>query len=150
MREAAERAAGAAKSAGAAYADVRAIESRWEEVETKNGRVAGLERGESIGLGVRALAEGAWGFAATSDLSSGAGCSATAVGAEDAQTLAYPAPFGGQHSAGGYEVVTAMRMLESAPRVGEEAVALLAAPQCPAGEKDLVLGSSQLGLQIHE
>jgi TldD protein len=43
-----------------------------------------------------------------------------------------------------------MRMLENAARVGEEAVQLLAAPQCPAGEKDLILGSSQLGLQIHE
>src|SRR3954469_10537596 len=69
MREIAERAAGAAKAAGAAYADVRAIESRWEDVETKNGRVAGLERGESLGIGIRALADGAWGFAATSDLS---------------------------------------------------------------------------------
>ena len=35
-------------------------------------------------------------------------------------------------------------------RVAEESVALLKADQCPAGVKDIILDSSQLGLQIHE
>ncbi len=34
--------------------------------------------------------------------------------------------------------------------MAEEAVALLSADQCPEGEFDLILDSSQLGLQIHE
>jgi len=251
MHELAERAAGAAKTAGAAYADVRAIESRYESIGVKNGRVGTLERSESIGIGIRAIVDGAFGFAATSDMTppgveaaareavkiarasararpaaiplaeqeafvaryetpyvvdafqvpldvkvkhlleveaalravkgvkighagmtlrdkrqvyvstagarieqlirwSGAGCSATAVNDKDAQTRSYPSSFGGQHTAGGYEVVTGMRLLESATRTAEEAVALLAAPQCPVVEGSLVLGSSQLGLQIHE
>src|SRR5258707_3274578 len=43
-----------------------------------------------------------------------------------------------------------MRLVENAPRVAEEAVALLKADPCPAGTMDLILDSSQLGLQIHE
>jgi TldD protein len=251
MNEVAARAAGAAKSAGAGYADARAIEERWESIATKNGEIVGLDRTETIGVGVRALVDGAWGFAATSDLSNekvdaaareavaiarasgrvqaaktrlaeqepfvaryetpyvvdafrvsldekirtllkvdaalkavkgvsisrasmtfrekrqffassagaaieqvirwaGAGCAAMAVGKDDAQERSYPASFGGQHAAGGYEVVVGLRLLENAPRVGEEAVALLAAPQCPAATRDLVLGSSQVALQVHE
>jgi TldD protein len=37
-----------------------------------------------------------------------------------------------------------------APRIAEEAIALHSAPQCPEGEFDLILDSSQLALQIHE
>src|SRR5690606_23925986 len=40
--------------------------------------------------------------------------------------------------------------LAHASRVAEEAVALHSADSCPAGEFDLILDSSQLGLQIHE
>src|SRR4029079_10357573 len=43
-----------------------------------------------------------------------------------------------------------LRLLEHAPRVAEEAVALHSADQCPEGVFDLMLDSSQLGLQIHE
>ena len=50
----------------------------------------------------------------------------------------------------GYELVDELRLLENAPRVAEEAVALHSADQCPEGEFDLILDSSQLGLQIHE
>jgi len=59
----------AAKQAGAAYADARYVRTRQESVETRNGLVEGLTSRESRGIGVRVLADGAWGFAATSDLS---------------------------------------------------------------------------------
>ena len=36
------------------------------------------------------------------------------------------------------------------PEIAEEAVALHQADQCPSGTRDIILGSSQLGLQIHE
>ena len=39
---------------------------------------------------------------------------------------------------------------DHAPRVGEEAVALHSAEQCPEGRFDLILDSSQIGLQVHE
>ncbi|MDH3308609.1 MAG: TldD/PmbA family protein, partial [Acidimicrobiia bacterium] len=37
-----------------------------------------------------------------------------------------------------------------ADRIADQAAALLSAPQCPAGEMDLILEGSQLALQIHE
>ncbi|MAE75363.1 MAG: peptidase C69 [Planctomycetes bacterium] len=83
-------------------------------------------------------------------LRSGAGIAATAVGAGEVQTRSYPAAFGGQYLQGGYEVVRSFDLVGNAERVREEAVELLSAPQCPAGVHDLVLGGSQLALQIHE
>jgi TldD protein len=47
-------------------------------------------------------------------------------------------------------LVEDLRLLENAARVAEEAVALHSADQCPEGRFDLILDSSQLGLQIHE
>jgi TldD protein len=50
----------------------------------------------------------------------------------------------------GYEFIEEIPWLENATRIGEEAVALLTADRCPAGEYDIILEGSQLGLQIHE
>jgi TldD protein len=63
------RALDAAKSSGADYADVRIAQNRTQFVATRERRVQGLADGETFGVGVRALVAGAWGFAATSDLS---------------------------------------------------------------------------------
>jgi TldD protein len=46
--------------------------------------------------------------------------------------------------------VRAMRLVEEAPRVAEEAEALLAAPPCPEGRRTLILDGGQLALQVHE
>ena len=51
------------------YADVRVVESRERDLSTKNGRMGSAASEESLGLGVRVLAGGAWGFAATDDFS---------------------------------------------------------------------------------
>jgi TldD protein len=53
---------------GASYADVRLIERRTEDLVVKNGQSERSTLEESHGLGVRVLADGAWGFAASSDL----------------------------------------------------------------------------------
>src|SRR5271165_7182435 len=53
---------------GVSYADVRAIESREREVTTKNGKPGHVSSSESQGIGIRVLASGCWGFAATDDL----------------------------------------------------------------------------------
>src|SRR5262249_18678286 len=58
--------------------------------------------------------------------------------------------FGGQHVLKGYELIESLDLLKNAPRVGEEAVALHSAAQCPQKTSTLILGGSQLGLQIHE
>lgn len=83
-------------------------------------------------------------------LRSGAGFSATAVKEGDVQVRSYPSSFGGQYMSSGYELVLGLKLLENAPRIREEAVALLSADVCPPGEKTLVLEGSQVALQIHE
>ncbi len=81
---------------------------------------------------------------------SGAGFSALSYKDGEIQRRSYPNSFGGQYQLKGYELVEELRLLDNAPRIAEEAVALHAAGQCPEGEFDLILDSSQLGLQIHE
>ncbi|HSK22923.1 MAG TPA: TldD/PmbA family protein [Egicoccus sp.] len=79
----------------------------------------------------------------------GGGMDATAVGESETQRRSYPQSFG-HYETGGYEVIRAFDLPGNAQRVAEEAVQLLGAPECPTGEMDLVLESSQLALQIHE
>jgi len=81
---------------------------------------------------------------------SGAGFTAFSFRDGEIQKRSYPNSFGGQHQLKGYELVDELHLLENAPRIAEEAVALHAADQCPEGQFDLILDSSQLGLQIHE
>lgn len=82
-------------------------------------------------------------------VTTGGGMSATAVGDEETQRRSYPQSFG-HFRTGGWEVVEDFRMGDHAGRIAEEAVALLSAPPCPEDTTDLVLGSSQVALQIHE
>jgi predicted Zn-dependent protease len=51
---------------------------------------------------------------------------------------------------GGLERLAAVGFRDDGPRVAEEALALLDAPECPVGTMDLVLLPSQMVLQIHE
>jgi TldD protein len=240
-----------AKLRGASYSDVRVMHLRQRDLTTKNGQVGTLAQSESIGVGIRVLAHGAWGFASTDKLTRAgvAACVAEAVSIAKASALAkrgdvvlapedayidswqspfrkdpfeipldtqlalllaadaemrkvkgvtltetdmqfrkidswfassigsrihqrkvitgcgivatsfqrgeiqkrsYPNSFGGQHALEGYELIESLDLLKHAPRVGEEAVALHSAAQCPQKTGTLILGSSQLGLQIHE
>ncbi|HEX5581984.1 MAG TPA: TldD/PmbA family protein [Gemmatimonadaceae bacterium] len=68
IRELALRAVDAARQAGAEYADARIAQNRSQSVSTRERRVQGLSDNETFGIGVRALVNGAWGFAATSEL----------------------------------------------------------------------------------
>ncbi len=83
-------------------------------------------------------------------LRSGAGFSVTVVVDGVVQTRSFPAAFGGQFEQGGYEVVRRLDLLGNAERTRDEAIELVRAPACPGGEYDLILGGSQLALQIHE
>ena len=69
MRSLALHALDLASRNGVTYADVRAEEIRERAVATKNGKIAEAAVNESCGVGLRVLAGGAWGFAATDDLS---------------------------------------------------------------------------------
>jgi TldD protein len=251
MKDLAAQALAAVTGRDVSYADVRVIEIKERELGTKNGKVAQLSSSESLGLGIRVIAAGCWGFAATDDLtrsgiegaaqlalqiarsgvaarhgeivlapedrheatwvspcridpfsiaidrqigtllqvdaelrrtagitmaetamhferrrqvfastsgsmidqtrySAGAGFSALSYKDGEIQRRSYPNSFGGQYQLKGYELVDELRLIENAPRIAEEAVALHQADQCPEGEFDLILDSSQLGLQIHE
>ncbi|MBI3271143.1 MAG: TldD/PmbA family protein [Planctomycetes bacterium] len=251
MKELAQNALDVARGAGAAYADCRVVDRRGQLIATKNGRVGDVQETESLGLGVRVIVAGAWGFAATHDLSpeavrrialravsiarasalhargelrlahedphvdvwsspcemdpfavplsekvglllrldgvlrgvpgitaaeasmnfarerklfastdgasieqtrvlSGAGFKASAFRDGELQERSFPAAFGGQFETRGYELVESLHLLENAPRIAEEAVALLDAPPCPCVETDLLLESSQVALQVHE
>jgi TldD protein len=50
----------------------------------------------------------------------------------------------------GWEFVERLHIVEEAASVGQEAAALLAAPYVEPGPTDVVLGSSQLALMVHE
>ncbi|HEY8583590.1 MAG TPA: DNA gyrase modulator, partial [Capillimicrobium sp.] len=54
--------------AGCDHAEARVVERASESVGVRNGAVDWLETEVSAGLGVRARVGGAWGFAATADL----------------------------------------------------------------------------------
>jgi TldD protein len=58
----------AATQPGISYADVRIVEASDRNLSTKNGRPGSITGSESIGAGIRVLANGCWGFAATDDL----------------------------------------------------------------------------------
>jgi len=240
-----------AKLRGATYGDVRVMHLRQRDLTTKNGEVGTLAQSESIGLGIRVIANGAWGFSSTDKLTrqgvaacvaetvsiakasalakrgdvvmapeqayidswqspfrkdpfeipldtqlalllgadaamrkvkgvtltetdmqfrkidswfassigsrihqrkviTGCGIVATSFQNDEIQKRSYPNSFGGQHALQGYELVESLDLLKHAPRVAEEAVALHSAAQCPQKTGTLILGASQLGLQIHE
>src|SRR6476661_4979412 len=240
-----------AKLRGATYADVRLMHLRQRDLTTKNGQVGTLAQSESIGIGIRVLASGAWGFASTDRLNregvaactaqavsiakasalakrgdtkmvpedpyvdswqgplrkdpfeiplesqldllltadaamreikgvtltetdmqfrkidswfassigsrihqrkviSGCGIAATSFQEEEIQKRSYPNSFGGQHTLQGYELIESLDLLRNAPVIAEEAAALHSASQCPEKVGTLILGGSQLGLQIHE
>jgi len=80
----------------------------------------------------------------------GAGISGTAIEGSDVQRRSYPAAFGGDYAAAGYEWIESLGLLENAERIAQEAVGLLSAPVCPSGENTLILDRDMLALQVHE
>jgi TldD protein len=54
---------------GASFADARVVDDRSRSLATKNGKVGHASDAESLGIGIRVIADGAWGFAAADDLS---------------------------------------------------------------------------------
>jgi TldD protein len=57
-----------AASDGTSYADVRAVRVESEAIAVRDETVESLDRSESVGFGVRVLADGAWGYAASAEL----------------------------------------------------------------------------------
>src|ERR1700684_1881103 len=73
MQELANSAIETAKRRGASYADVRVMDIRHRDISTKNGEVGTLAESESLGIGIRVLVAGAWGFASADRVPAGGG-----------------------------------------------------------------------------
>ena len=69
MRTIAHWALDTAAARSATHAEARIVDSRARSLTTKNGRVGHASEAESLGIGVRVVADGAWGFAASADVS---------------------------------------------------------------------------------
>jgi len=241
----------AATLAGATYADVRIVESAREDLQVATGVVEAVEISESFGMGVRAICNGAWGFASSrtvtaaeasrvareavaiakasaivagppielsklkpaqgtwtgpceidpfevplddklalllrvdaalraqrevslttvmlgfyrehkwfgstegahteqSWIESGAGATAFAVAGGEIVSRSYPNSHGGGWEQAGWEYIERLDLLAEAPRVAQEAAALLTAPHLEAGKRDIILDAGQVALQVHE
>ena len=69
MKEIAAWALETAKLRGATLAEARIVDERDRSLATKNGRIGSASDSESLGIGIRVVADGAFGFSATDDLS---------------------------------------------------------------------------------
>jgi TldD protein len=69
VKDIAQLALDTASQRGATYADARIVDEHNRALTTKNGKVGGAYDSESLGIGIRVIANGAWGFAAVDDLS---------------------------------------------------------------------------------
>ncbi|HJM57028.1 MAG: peptidase C69 [Planctomycetes bacterium] len=81
---------------------------------------------------------------------SGAGMSCVSAANGTVERRSYPASFGGNYRSAGWEFVEGLNLCDHGERLRDESVALCHAPLCPEGEHTLILGGSQLMLQIHE
>ncbi|MEN1940545.1 TldD/PmbA family protein [Luteimonas sp. MJ246] len=93
----ADAALSAARESGATYADVRIGRYLRQFVVTREDKVQNVVNTESTGVGVRVIAGGAWGFAATNDLSAdgvaGAARQAAAIAHANAKIQTAPVQF---------------------------------------------------------
>jgi TldD protein len=90
MQEWANLALETASVRGAGFADARVMDIRQRDLSTKNGQVGNLSESESLGLGIRVMAQGCWGFASTDRLTKEGvqACAARAVNIARASALA--------------------------------------------------------------
>ena len=80
----------------------------------------------------------------------GCGIEAVALHEGELQRRNYPNASGGDYAARGWEFIETLDLNKHGERIRDEAIALLTAPKSPTGRYDLIIGSSQLALQIHE
>jgi len=252
VRDLAARALDTAQVRGASYADARFVHREVEEGHIRNGHPEALSRHDAAGLSVRAIADGAWGFAASQILTAteadriaaqavaiarasalvkalpvrlapvtpvvatyrtpveidpftvpfgermnlllradramrtvpglrttrasfevwretkhfaslegaridqvlvetGCGIEAEAVGHGEMQRRSYPNSGARHQNTGGWEFVLRQDLVGQAPRIAEEAVALLTAKPCPRDVRtSVILAGNQVALQVHE
>jgi TldD protein len=77
-----------ASARGAEYADIRLVSNREQRIVMRNGVVETMTADESVGLGIRAVFRGAWGFASTRELTGEAADQAAAQAVQIARASA--------------------------------------------------------------
>jgi TldD protein len=80
----------------------------------------------------------------------GAGIDCSAAGEGVFQNRSYPSAHVGSSSQSGWEYVEGLGLEREAPRVAEQAAALLRADPCPSAVITVVLDADQVALQVHE
>ncbi len=80
----------------------------------------------------------------------GGGLDAMAVGGGLFQVRSYPSQHSGASGQAGWEYVEGLGLEREAPRVAEQAAALLHADECPAATTTVVIDAEQMQLQVHE
>jgi TldD protein len=80
----------------------------------------------------------------------GGGIAATAMAGGERQTRSYPASFRGDYSTAGFEFTRGLDLAAHAEKTGREASKLLTAEECPSRKTTLIIGGTQLALQVHE
>jgi TldD protein len=80
----------------------------------------------------------------------GGGIEAMAVRDGIAQVRSHPSGHGGSSTQAGWEFVESLDFEREAPRVAEQAAALLRAEPCPSRVTTVVIDAEQMELQVHE
>jgi TldD protein len=80
----------------------------------------------------------------------GGGITASATDGTELQVRSWPGSYRADTAQAGYEHFDGLALVDEAPRVGDEAIALLSAPDCPSRVTTLILNGEQLALQVHE
>src|SRR5216110_1930063 len=68
MKDLSSWALNTASQRGATYADVRVVNDRSRGLATKNGKIGNASDSQSLGMSIRVLVNGAWGFASSADM----------------------------------------------------------------------------------
>src|SRR5262249_41668833 len=88
LRTLADAALQAAKSRGAEHADFRVERVRGQRISLSDGNLQGLSDSDDMGLAVRVIVNGTWGFASAVDLTPEAAAAAAAQAVEVASVSA--------------------------------------------------------------
>jgi len=83
-------------------------------------------------------------------IETGGGLECTAVAEGDVQKRSYPNSFGRDQVTKGWEHIESLDFPGHAEEIATQAVQLLTAKPCPSGVTTVILGATQLALQIHE
>jgi TldD protein len=83
-------------------------------------------------------------------IESGGGIECSAAREGVFQTRSYPSAHVGSSCQSGWEYVEGLDLVGEAPRVAEQAAALVRAEQCPSAITTVVLDGDQVALQVHE